>query len=282
MAPGLALGQTRPPDTSLPRDEAIFFPTLPPTPPALLAEVTVLHEVVRATAGCNTVDGHAGGTPDRRCAQWYARLARGGAAAAFAIGEQFTPARVEGPRHLMEPLRDEASEGERGAQLAQLLASTRRPEAVSFLASYLIRTVTVHDAPPTRTDVAALGALRALTGDDPAPTTPWEGDEAHLNAELARLEIASLWSRWMHAHEGRPVVEWRAVGAQRALERLGSDDIVLRYAGIRRLAGERAHRAAVITSLRALLAHDDLPAAARVHLQRLVRRHNLPVAVGTR
>jgi hypothetical protein len=256
--------------------DALAAPALPATPPQLRAAVDALRSTVANTEECYTAGGRMEHEADARCPQWYARIARSGPAAVFAIGALFTPA-TNGDGLAMEPVREMGADNERGPRLVQLLASAGRPEAAPFLVSYLVRTATLENAYASETDAAALAALRALSGDDPAPTAPWEGDGEHLASPLARRELAGRWLAWLRESEGRTVAQWRAAGLARAQQRLASDDIVERYSAIRRLAAVPAQRAVVTASLHALLAREDLPAAARVHLQRLARLRRIPL-----
>jgi hypothetical protein len=80
---------------------------------------------------------------------------------------------------------------------------------------------------------------------------------------------------WLRESQGRTVAEWRATGLARAQQRLTSDDIAERFSAIRRLAPLPAERAAVAVSLQGLLAREDLPAAARMHLSRLARQRRI-------
>lgn len=254
-------------------------PELPAAPPEFQAAVDALRQTVSDTAECYTAGGRMEHEPDARCPQWYARIARAGAAGAFAIGELFRPAPNDNSDHPMEPLRSSEGDFERGPRLVQLLVATRRPEAAAYLVSYLVRTATSPDAYPGGTDAAALQGLRTLTGDDPAPTAPWEDDAAHLESPIAREEVARRWNRWLRDHAGMTVAQWRAEGARNAQRWLSSDDILERYSAIRRLAAVPAQRAAVTASLHALLAREDLPARARVHLARLARQRGLAMPV---
>lgn len=273
-APLPALAQEAP--IPLERDDDLTPPALPEVPEALRASVDALRTTVQSTEECYRGEGRMEHTPDARCPQWYARLGRGGVAAVFAIGEVLRPVRTSPNDPPSEPLRNTESEYERGPRLVQLLARTQRPEAVPFLISYVVRTATRPDTYATGTDVVMLRALRTLTGDDPAPTAPWEDDGAHLEGALSRRELARRWVRWYREHQGMTVDQWRAEGAARALRGLSSDDILERYSAITRLAANPAQRVAVSASLRELLAREDLPAAARVHLHRLVRQRRLP------
>lgn len=274
-APLSALAQEAP--IPLERDDDLTPPELPEVPEALRASVDALRATVQSTEDCFTGEGRMEHTPDARCPQWYARLGRGGAAAVFAIGEVLRPVRSNPNDPPMEPLRNTESEYERGPRLVQLLARTQRPEAVPFLISYVVRTATQPDLYPSGTDAVMLRALRTLTGDDPAPTAPWEGDDVHLEGTLSRRELARRWVRWYREHQGMTVAQWRAEGEARALRGLTSDDILARYSAIARLAPNPAQRVAVTASLRELLAREDLPAAARVHLHRLARQRRIPL-----
>lgn len=270
-----ALAQEAP--VPLERDDDLTPPALPEVPEALRASVDALRETVQSTEECFTGEGRMEHTPDARCPQWYARLGRGGVAAVFAIGEVLRPARTNADDPPTEPLRNTESEYERGPRLVQLLARTGRPEAVPFLISYVVRTATGENLYATGTDAVMLRALRALTGDDPAPTAPWEDDSAHLDGALSRRALARRWVRWFREHQGMTVAQWRAEGAARAQRSLSSDDILERYSAIARLAPIPAQRVAVAASLRELLAREDLPAAARVHLHRLARQRRIPL-----
>jgi hypothetical protein len=253
-------------------------PPLPPTPPELAAAVASLRADVASTAECYTAGGRMEHEADPACPRWYARIARSGPAAVFAIGELFVPA--SGPDSagpMIEPIRDNNSELGRGPRLIQMMASTGRAEAVPFLLSYLVRGALDTGLYSSETDLAALAALRTLTGDDPAPTVPWEDDGAHQESPLARRETAQRWTAWLRESQGRTVAEWRAAGLARARQRLTSDDIAERYSAIRRLSPLPAERAAVVASLRGLLAREDLPAAGRMHLSRLARQRGLPL-----
>lgn len=274
-APLSALAQEAP--VPLERDDDLTPPELPEVPAALRASVDALRTTVQGTEDCYTGEGRMEHTPDARCPMWYARLGRGGAAAVFAIGEALRPVRSNPNDPAMEPLRNTESEYERGPRLVQLLARTQRPEAVPFLISYVVRTASVPDLYPTGTDMVMLRALRTLTGDDPAPTAPWEDDAAHMEGSLSRRELARRWVRWYREHQGMTVAQWRAEGEARALRGLSSDDILARYSAIARLAPNPAQRVAVTASLRELLAREDLPAAARVHLHRLARQRRIPI-----
>lgn len=274
-APLSALAQEAP--VPLERDDDLTPPELPEVPEALRASVDALRTTVQSTEECFTGEGRMEHTPDARCPQWYARLGRGGAAAVFAIGEVLRPVRTSPNDPAMEPLRNTESEYERGPRLVQLLARTGRPEAVPFLISYVVRTATLPDLYPTGTDAVMLRALRTLTGDDPAPTAPWEDDATHMEGSLSRRELARRWVRWFREHQGMTVARWRAEGEARALRGLSSEDILARYSAITRLAPNPAQRVAVTASLRELLAREDLPAAARVHLHRLARQRRIPL-----
>jgi hypothetical protein len=278
-APLSALAQEAP--IPLERDDDLTPPELPEVPEALRASVDALRATVQGTEECYSGEGRMEHTPDARCPQWYARLGRGGAAAVFAIGEVLRPVRENPNDPPMEPLRSTAAEYDRGPRLVQLLARTGRPEAVPFLISYVVRTATRPDFYPTGTDAVMLRALRSLTGDDPVPTAPWEDDASHLEGTLSRRELAQRWVRWYREHQGMTVAQWRAEGAARALRELSSEDILARYSAIARLAPNPAHRVAVTASLRELLAREDLPAAARVHLHRLARQRRIPLVTRT-
>lgn len=259
--------------------EQLAPPPLPPTPPEMAAAVASLRATVASTAECYTAGGRMEHEADPACPRWYARIARSGPAAVFAIGELFVPVAEpgsEGPA--IEPIRDGNSELGRGPRLIQMMASTGRAEAVPFLLSYLVRTAIDARLYTSETDLAALTALRTLTGDDPAPTVPWEDDGAHQESPLARRETAQRWTSWLRENQGRTVAEWRAAGLARAQQRLTSDDIAERFSAIRRLSPVPAQRAAVVASLQGLLAREDLPAAARMHLSRLARQRGLPLA----
>lgn len=252
-------------------------PELPEVPEGLRAAVNALRQTVDDTAECFTGGGRLEHEADPRCPQWYARLARSGAAGAFAIAEQLRPGRGRDAQDAAEPLRNSEGEYERGPRLVQLMARTQRPEVVPFLISYVVRTATQSNDPPSDSNEAMLRALRTLTGDDPAPTAPWEDDRAYLDSPLTRTELARRWVRWFRDHQGMTVAQWRAAGISRAQQRLTSDDIIERYSAIARLAPLPAHRVAVTASLHELLTRDDLPAAARVQLRRLARQRRIPL-----
>lgn len=257
-----------------PAEDALALPEFPAVPPQLARAVSALRETVEQTAECYTEGGRMEHEADARCPQWYARIARSGAAGAFAIGEAFRVGPDEDGRPGSEPIRSYESEGERGTRLVQLLVATRRPEGASYLVSFLVNTARLaNEASPV--DEAALQGLRALTGDDPAPTAPWEDDRAHLESRASREEVARRWSRWLRDHQGMTVAQWRAAALEGALRWLSSDDVLERYSAIRRLAPIPAHRPAVTAALHALLAREDLPAAARVHLTRLARQRGI-------
>ena len=260
-----------------PPEDALTPPEIPDVPPQLARAVASLRETVEQTRECYTAEGRMEHAPDPRCPQWYARIARAGAAGAFAIGEEFRPRPGEGDGAEAEPLRGYESEFERGARLVQLLVATRRPEGATYLVSFLVRTATLAGGYASSTDVAALQGLRTLTGHDPAPAAPWEDDRAWLESQPSREEVARRWSRWLRDHQGMTVAQWRASAVEGALRWLSSDDILERYSAIRRLAPLPAHRAAVTASLHTLLAREDLPAAARVHLTRLARQRGIPL-----
>lgn len=265
-----ASAQTPPPE------DALAPPEIPPVPPRFARAVASLRDTVAQTRECYTAGGRMEHAPDPRCAQWYARIARAGAAGAFAIGEEFRVRPDASGTAEAEPLRSYESEFERGARLVQLLVATRRAEGATYMVSFLVRTATL-GAGATSTDVAVCQGLRALTGDDPAPTAPWEDDRAYLESQPSREEVARRWSRWLRDHQGMTVAQWRAAGVEGARRWLSSDDILERYSALRRLAPLPAHRAAVTASLHALLAREDLPAAARVHLTRLARQRGIPL-----
>lgn len=279
LCPQLARAEDTPPPEE--RDELIP-PALPEVPAALQRAVAGLGATVRLTEECYTAGGRMEHEADARCPQWYAQLARGGAATVFAIGEVLRPVVVFRNEAPVEPLRNSMGDFERGPRLVQLMARTQRPEVVPFFVGYLVRTATHPEALPSVSDAAMLRALREFTGDDPTPTAPWEDDRAHLDSPAARTEIARRWLRWYRDHAGRSVAEWRAEGLERARQRLTSDDLLERYSAIRRLAPLPAHRDAVTASLQELLARDDVPAAARVHLHRLGRQHGLRLPVNAR
>ncbi len=90
-APLSALAQEAP--VPLERDDDLAPPELPEVPEALRASVDALRATVQGTEECFTGEGRMEHTPDARCPQWYARLARGGVAAVFAIGEVLRPVR---------------------------------------------------------------------------------------------------------------------------------------------------------------------------------------------
>lgn len=259
------------------RDEDLVAPELPTAPPELAPAVAALRETVEGTSECYRAGGRMEHEPDPRCPQWYARIARSGAAGAFAIGELFRPVATENSERPVEPIRSFESEFGRGPRLIQLLVATRRPEAATYLVSYLVNTATRPDGYASDTDIAALAGLRALTGDDAAPTAPWDDDRAFLETVAGREELARSWSRWLRERRGATPAQWRAAGAERAERWLSSDNDLERYSAIRRLAAVPQRRAAVTASLHALLSRDDLPAAARVHLTRLARQRGIPL-----
>jgi len=275
---GAAFAQGAPPATAAVSVEADTLepPPLPVVPPAMRASVDALGETVSNTNECYTVDGErVSHTADPNCPQWYARLARSGLAGVYAIGAAFRPVQPDAAEPPREDIRASEGADEQGPRLVQIMARTGRPEAVPFLLSYLVRTATVDNAYVTQTDTAALAALRTLTGTDPAPTAPWEDDNAHLNARPARRALMQRWMRWYNTHQGMTVAQWRAEGAELARRILFSDDILERYGAIVRLAPSPTDRVAVTTALQALLAREDLPAAARVHLHRFARRQRI-------
>ncbi len=276
LVPCLVAAQVQPPAPVAERDdEALVPPELPEVPAELRASVEALRVTVERTEECYSAEGRMEHTPDPACPQWYARLARGGPAAVFAIGALFRPG-AHGPNDpLMEAMRSSEATEERGPRLVQIMARTGRPEVVPFFVSYLVRTATVPTAYVSAVDAAMLAALRRLTGNDPAPTAPWEDDQAHLNAPLARRDLVQRWARWYHDHQGMTVAQWRAEGAARAARDLFSDDLLERYSAITRLAGDPTQRVAVRTALQTLLGREDLPAAARVHLHRLARQRGI-------
>lgn len=270
-----ALAQEGPPPE---RDEALVAPEIPEVPEALRAAVERLAPIVDDTAECYTERGERmehEAAP--QCPAWYARLARGGLASVFAIGAQFRPVEIDRGRAPREPIRYAEGQDERGPRLVQLLTRTRRPEVLPFLVSYLVRTATSDEDGASSTVLAILRGLRELTGDDPAPTAPWENDAAHLRSTRARVELARAWSRWYREHQGSTPAQWRAEGLDRAQRRLSSDDPVEVYSALVRLAPVRAQRAAVVSALHATLAREDLSAAARVQLLRLARQRGLPL-----
>jgi len=256
--------------------DALEPPPLPEVPPALRASVAALRETVERTNECYTNESErVSHTADPGCPRWYAQLARSGLAGVYAIGAAFRPVPPEPEVPPREPIR--ASEGaeEQGPRLVQIMARTGRPEAVPFLLSYLVRTVTAEDTYATSTDTTALAALRTITGADPAPTAPWEDDTAHMNADPASRALVQRWMRWYSSHQGQTVAQWRVEGAELARRNLFSDDILERYGAIVRLASSPTDRVGVTTALQALLAREDLPAAARVHLHRFARRQRI-------
>jgi hypothetical protein len=157
-------------------------------PEALRASVDALRATVQGTEECYTGEGRMEHTADARCPQWYARLAGAARPRCSPSARCFRPVRMNPNEPPVEPLRNTESEYERGPRLVQLLARTGRPEAVPFLISYVVRTATRPDTYATGTDAVMLRALRSLTGDDPAPTAPWEDDSSPPGGPPSRAE----------------------------------------------------------------------------------------------
>jgi len=257
-------------------DDALVPPPLPEVPVALQPAVAALASTVTNTEECYTLHGERmEHTADRRCPQWYARLARGGPAAVYAIGEVFRPTPPDPGEPALEPIRGGMAGEARGVRLVRLMARTGSPEAVPFLLSYFVRTATLPDHYASSLDTAVIEGLRSLTGDDPAPTAPWQTPTSAPEATDLRRTVAQQWLRWFRSHQDMTVAQWRAEGAARASRDLFSDDIVARYSAIERLAADPTQRVATRTALHTLLARPDLPAAARVHLHRLARQRRI-------
>lgn len=232
-----------PPSPAAPAAVAARVPEAPVVPPALAARVTALARVADDTVECFTERGErTEHIADRRCGQWYAQLARGGAATAHAIGSI-----MERPPSEANPLRDSEGEYRTGPRLVQVLAATRAPEAIPYMLRYLA------GAARRRYDWSEAAKemfrqLARLAGEDAAPLAPWRPDDADV-ASVQEHRV-DAWLTWWAAHRDEAPAQRAAAADARAVAALASDDVEARFAAIQRLAANPAQRPAVEASLR--------------------------------
>ena len=250
------------------------MPEAPVVPPALAARVTALARVADDTVECFTEHGErTEHIADRRCGQWYAQLARGGAATAHAIGSI-----MERPPSEANPLRDGEGEYRTGPRLVQLLAATGAPEAIPYMLRYLAGAAR-HRYDWSESSNEMFRQLARLAGEDAAPLAPWQPDDAALVSVMEHR--VDVWLAWWAAHRDEAPAQRAAAADARAVAALASDDVAARFAAIQRLAANPARRPAVESSLRELMARPDLPARAAVYIRRWAQRARLPIAART-
>ncbi|MFO0608211.1 MAG: hypothetical protein U0324_33910 [Polyangiales bacterium] len=261
------------PAPAAPEPDELTAPELPTPPAALARRVAALTRVVEQTEECYSYHGERiEHSPDARCAGWYASLARGGDAAAYAIGEVLNRPAVE---ESVGRVRATMGNDQRGPRLVQVLAATRSPVAAPFLLRYVADGAGAEGG----FDEAAEESLRQLArlaGYDAHPVAPWESSV--YDQPEPRQEAARRWLRWWRSQRDVPPAERLAAGAERAVADLTHADPAVRFAAMQRLVSAPAHRAAVAEAARALLADENLPARAVTHVTRWARRNRLPLA----
>ncbi len=259
-----------PPAPTTAAEEDFSGPEIPPVPEGLRERVAELGRTVDETAECYTWRGERSEhTADPRCGAWYATLVRGGPASAHAIG-----AALMRPASAPQPVRDSDGEYQRGPRLVQVMFSASLPDALP----YALR-VLADDARGGRafndTDREILRQLARATGDDVNPVAPWESEV--WSTEVARTHASTAWLRWWRSHQGETRAQWTAAAETRAIADLSHADPAVRFSAMQRLAPVPAHRPAVTTALRELLASPELPARAAVHIRRWAQRTRIPV-----
>jgi hypothetical protein len=252
-------------------------PAAPVVSPALQARVHALRRIAEKTSECYSSGERVEHTADPRCGRWYAALRQGGVAGVIAMGEALTANEAEVEGH--EILRNSEGQYETGPRLVQVLAATRHPEAVTYMVRYLVDSLTLHGEEFGSVDEEIFRQLPRIAGYDVYPVGPWDS-EALTQVEVRRAAVTA-WSEWLRNHREQTRAQWLAEGETRSLNDLTSDNPAVRFAALRRLATMSGHAAAVIGSVREILAREDLVAVARVEIRRWATRTHIAVPART-
>ena len=245
-------------------EDELSGPEIPPVPEGLRDRVAELGRTVNETAECYTFRGERSEhIADSRCGTWYATLVRGGPASAHAIGSALVR-----PASDPHSVRDSDGEYQRGPRLVQVMFSASVADALPYALRVLSDDARREGF--SETDREILRQLARATGDDVNPVAPWESEV--WSSEVARSHASTAWLRWWRSHQGETRAQWTAAAETRAIADLSHADPAVRFSAMQRLASVPAHRPAVTTALRELLASPELPARAAVHIRRWAQR----------
>ncbi len=242
-------------------DEALPEPNVPLPSAAVASRMAPFRDAVARSCDCfasyrpYAVDDEG---PD--CTGPYTTLARGGDAAAYVIGRALNTSRPNNVDERWAPW------------LVRALVATGSPLAAPMLLQYLAEAAGKGRALDPAA-AAALAALPRLTGDDAYPVAPWEHGVYEMPG-VYREAVRRWLQGWISAREVTPA-QHLAQSAERARRDLSHPDPSVRFAAMERLVSVPAHRAAVQSALRALLADENLPAEAVSHVTRWAREHHL-------